>query len=280
MAFAARCGILCAGCSRSVQEHLMASRDCPNTTGMNFSSLDTYTLRARAVPAIVAAAPAFALVAVSISWDRFALSQIFVSLGLVVLLGVLGDLARRLGRRAEAAIESELGGRPTALRFRDTILDAAYKRRCLEFLAEEIGETAPSEADEKADPQKADAFYKRASNWLRENTRDQSKFHLLFAENVTYGFRRNMYGLKTVALIMNGWAVAVAIAVLVMSPSLAWDREFGAKYLSVIIVGVAHAGYFILVVTKQSVIDASNQYARQLALSCEVLMSERDAQRR
>lgn len=144
----------------------------------------------------------------------------------------------------------------------------------------EVRSAADQQGSHRSDATKADAFYARASNWLREHTRDQSKFAVLFAENITYGFRRNMYGLKAVALLMNGWTVAVAVAVLVLSPSLAWDRELGARYLSVIIVAVMHAGYFILVVTKQSVIDASIQYARQLALSCELLMSETKEQRR
>lgn len=242
---------------------------------MNLPSFDAYTLRARIVPAIIAVAPAFALVAVSIPIDKFALSQLFASLGLIVLLGVMGDLARQLGKSAEIKIEQETG-RPSALRYRDGALDRTYKARCLAFLSRKIGEQAPSEEFERSNPGEADGFYVRASAWLREHTRDQQRFSVLFAENITYGMRRNLYGLKPVALFMNGLAVAISFAVLFFSPSLAWDRELGGRYASVVIVALVHATYFLLVVTKASVIAASEQYARQLALSCEVLMSDEE----
>lgn len=241
---------------------------------MNLPSFDAYTLRARIVPAIIAVAPAFALVAVSIPFDKFALSQVFASLGLVVLLGVMGDLARQLGRNAEIEIERELGGRPSSLSYRDAALDRAYKVRCLAFLSRKINEQAPSEEDERTDTAAANGFYERASAWLREHTRDTERFSVLFSENVTYGMRRNLYGLKPVALFMNGLTVVIAFAVLFLSPSLAWDRELGGRYLSVVIVAIVHAVYFILVVTKASVIEASKLYSRQLALSCEVLMTD------
>jgi len=50
----------------------------------------------------------------------------------------------------------------------------------------------PAPEQEAADPEAADGFYTRAGNWLRENTRSKKKFDILFNENVTYGYRRNL----------------------------------------------------------------------------------------
>jgi hypothetical protein len=61
--------------------------------------LDSYTLRARLAPAIIAAAPAFAFVALLISWSRFSVSNAIATLGLTVLLFALSDFARSRGKR-------------------------------------------------------------------------------------------------------------------------------------------------------------------------------------
>ena len=49
-----------------------------------FKYLDPYTLRARLSPAIIAAAPAFAAVALLISWTQFSLSNTIATAGLVL----------------------------------------------------------------------------------------------------------------------------------------------------------------------------------------------------
>ena len=38
---------------------------------------------------------------------------------------------------------------------------------------------------------------------VREETRDHTAYPLLFSENITYGFRRNLAGLKPTALVCN-----------------------------------------------------------------------------
>ena len=59
----------------------------------------------------------------------------------------------------------------------------------------------PSEEDEKNDPQKADEIYESCIMYLRNATRDKKKFSLVFEENINYGFRRNMYGLRKFGII-------------------------------------------------------------------------------
>ncbi len=170
-----------------------------------FKYLDPDALRARLSPAILAAAPAFAAVALLISWTQFSLSNTIATAGLVALLFALADIARRRGKKIQPQLFAELGGMPstTMLRHSDPTSDAASKARYVAFLAGKINETAPTEAREKADPAAADAFYTRCGDWLRENTRNTKKFNILFNENVTYGFRRNLLGMKWSALALN-----------------------------------------------------------------------------
>ena len=55
----------------------------------------------------------------------------------------------------------------------------------------------------------ADQHYEVAISFLREITRDTSKFPLVLAENINYGFRRNLWGLKAYGLVI---AILAAIA--------------------------------------------------------------------
>jgi len=82
------------------------------------------------------------------------------------------------------------------LRHSNATYDAATKARLHTFLSKKLSEPAPSTADEELDPARSRRFYARGGAWLRENTRDTKKFNVLFNENVTYGFRRNLLGLR------------------------------------------------------------------------------------
>ena len=72
-----------------------------------------------------------------------------------------------------------------------------------------MGQALPTEEEEAQNPAGADQLYEAAVSFLREATRDTSKFPLVFAENVNYGFRRNLWGLKPYGL---AFAILAAVA--------------------------------------------------------------------
>lgn len=238
---------------------------------------DAYSTRARLFPAVLAGAPALALAAACVTWAHLAVSSVIATIAIAVLLFVLADVARRRGRAIEPMIEDKLGGRPSALRHRDQTLDTHSKQRYLAFLAEKLGTTAPAAEDEAKDPKAAEEFYNRASAWLREHTRDTKKFHILFEENITYGFRRNLYGLKWVGLFLNVTVVLASLGFLYASYVNNWQWDAWTRLIPVLVIAVLHAVYLLLVVDEKGVVEASKGYARQLALSCEILMSSPSA---
>jgi hypothetical protein len=239
-----------------------------------FRLLDAYTLRARLFPAVIAAAPAVAAVALLISWNKITLSNMIATGALLVILYALADFARRQGKRIEPGLFAELGGKPsvTMLRYHDDILDQIAKDRYRNFLAEKIKVLAPTEADEQIRPAEADAFYEQCGAWLRENTRDTKKFSILFNENVTYGFRRNLLGMKWPALALNALVVALCAWLLWHRWPLGMDDEMTTRIAVVLLIAAVHALYILFVVTKRGLIDASRTYARQLILSCETFL--------
>ncbi|TPK10302.1 hypothetical protein [Mesorhizobium sp. B2-5-7] len=157
--------------------------------------LDSYSIRARLFPAVWAIAPAIALATVAVTWNAFSLPQAITTLAVGVIFVGFSDIARRFGKRAERQIFSSTGGRPaiTLLRRGKQEFAEETKDRYRNFLAKQLGEPAPTAENELNNPRIADGFYERCGNWLRERTRDTTKFKILFEENKTYGFRRNLY---------------------------------------------------------------------------------------
>src|SRR6266540_2761724 len=238
--------------------------------------IETYTIRARLFPAIIAGAPVIALAAILVSWDKVGLPHLIATIALGVLLFVLSDVARRRGRATEPALVERMGGLPSIvmLRHRDTTFDEPSKVRALRFLAGKIGGKPPSLADEQKDPTAADDFYARCGNWLREHTRDTKKFKILFDENITYGFRRNLFGLKWPALILNAAIVVLCLVLLWYRLPFDMKRALTPELLSVLVIAFLHAAYLTLFVTESGVSEAARQYARQLILSCETLQAQ------
>lgn len=238
-----------------------------------FKVFDAYSLRARLFPAIIAAAPALAALALLISWRSFELSNVIATIAFLVLLFAIADFARARGRAVEPKLYAEQGGMPSITMFRrsDSTIDDGLKERYRGFLASKLGVAVPTPGAELADQATADSFYEQCGVWLRENTRDTKKFPLVFNENVTYGFRRNLLGVKWLALALNLAVVAICL-LLLWHDNWAWESEFGKRTIVVLLIAAIHAVYIFAAVRKTAVWDASRAYARELLLSCEAFL--------
>jgi hypothetical protein len=219
-----------------------------------------------------AGAPVIALALLNIQWSGFGWPQAIGSLVLMAFVFLLADFARRRGRAIEAKVFAEMGGKPTLTTLRDAndMLDADTKRLLHHFLAGRLNELPPSPDDEANSPAACDAFYERATAWLRENTRTD-QFRVLFDENITYGLRRNLFGLKGIALLLDVLVVGLCIGMLWPLLPLDLKDHYVVRTLCVLIVCGIHAFYFLYEVDRQSVFEAARQYARQLFLACETL---------
>jgi hypothetical protein len=235
---------------------------------------DAYSLRARLLPALLAAAPSVAALMLLISWKSFDLTSAFATLATFVLLYALSDFARRCGRSIEQQIFANNGGMPSIVLFRrnDTVIDEGSKERYRNFLAKKLSIAVLSSEAESEDQQVADKFYEQCGVWLRENTRDVKKFSLLFSENVTYGFRRNIFGLKRLAIGLNLLTVIVCVGLL-WNTSWSLDGDRAARIEVIFLIAFAHLVYMIFVVRESVVLEAANVYARQLILSCESFLT-------
>ncbi len=237
--------------------------------------LDGYTIKARLFPAVLSAAPFLAFIFIGSSWATFGLPEALSIVSVLVILFAGSDLARRAGKRIEGELFSMTGGKPrnVLLSHNDSTFDSRTRERYRQFLAGKINLPAPTLEEESTEPSKASEFYDSGYAWLRENTRDREKFSLLLSENISYGFRRNLFGLKKFGLICNALTVAATIWLHFVSFEAV---KVDASRLSLILfLSAIHLLYFLIFVTRKSVYDASNVYAIQLTRSIETLSSER-----
>lgn len=169
------------------------------------SVFDPYDRKARLYPALlVMLVPAIVstLVAPIFSSQLASLASLVITLGGLMLLS---SLSRELGKLKEPKLFEIWGGMPTTLMLLRTTsqLDKLTLDRYRKVLEEKVpGLQFPDSTREAYDPENAAATCESAAKWLCEATRDTKKFALVFAENTNYGFRRNLLGLKPLALVL------------------------------------------------------------------------------
>ena len=164
------------------------------------SLLDAYERKALLMPALVVLLPVLVGAATWAPADIGTGPVIGGSFVVVAMAVLLSQLVRDQGKRKEAKLFQEWGGRPSvrALSYRGRVFDAStlarYHRR---LAAIDPGLCFPDNAaQEDADPTTADRSYESASTLLVGRTRDRARFPLIFAENTNYGYRRNLWGMK------------------------------------------------------------------------------------
>jgi hypothetical protein len=236
---------------------------------------DVYTIKARLLPALIAAMPGLVLAAVMVSWQQLGLSHAVGAGAAFLLFYVFSDLAQQHGKRLEKCIFERMGGKPstTLLRHRDGRFDAATKGIWCRFVGGQIKQEPPTAEDETANPAGADIFYARCGDWLRDQMRDYKRFKLLFETLVRYGFRRNLLGLKKTALALTAIiVVACAIALWFRLP-ISPDDHASMRLIYVLVVAAMQAAYFLFVVNEKAAMQAAHEYGEQLLLGCDALIS-------
>jgi len=185
--------------------------------GLDLSS--EYARNARLKPAFLVALPVAALAA---TWGLSASVLLGVVSGPLAAAGLtylLAHLSRDFGVRKQETLFRNWGGKPSVakLRHRDTTLNCVTRARYHQKAAELLGRSMPTAAEEEADPVAADLLYEAYSNLLLERTRDTKTYRLLFDELISYGFRRNLYGMKPLGATLSAFAVTLQTVSLVLA---------------------------------------------------------------
>jgi hypothetical protein len=239
--------------------------------------LDTYTVRARIAPPLLVALPAW--IAVTVWFPGVTATALVSGAGAWLALAVLADqLGRDGGRNKQPKLIRLWGGLPSTamLRHRDPRLNRVTRARYHAKLRSMIGTPLPAAEAEAAAPDKADEVYESCVDVLRERTRDRGAFALVFAENVAYGFRRNVWGMRP-----GGTAIALLASVTCfVRLGMEWWRSgaiTSAPAIGLIACAVL-SSLWLARFTPSWVKLTAEAYARALLAACEVIgVSETDA---
>lgn len=245
---------------------------------------DLYTFRARIQPALAVALPLGFLMFAVLPGNHFFVTAFFGLLSAAGGTAVLAQLGRDRGRKKQGELWDGWGGAPTTrlLRHRQIPGDITMSSELRQRVEEWWSQPLPTDLEEVADAESADARYEEVTLALIAATRDKSRFPLVFAENANYGFRRNMWGLRP-------WGLAIAASLALVAWTLfaltVWGRPWPDPWWDVLVnpdstavirlaVAVANSGFavFWLFWVKPSWIKpVAEAYAMQLMESVRSL---------
>lgn len=233
------------------------------------NTLDEYTLNARLKPALLAAFPiglAFTTLGLKASVITGILSGPLSLVGFTFLLAQAG---RDLGKTNEPKLFAMWGGKPSTvkLRHRDASLNVHTRDRYHRHGETILGLKFPKSSDEASDPEGADRIYEAMGDSLRTSTRDKKKYPLVFNELLSYGFRRNLWGLKPVGLFIS--VAALLWQLLSIMQTLRAREVIEPATLASLILSALMLLAWIFVITPRWVKVAADSYAERLLESSE-----------
>ena len=233
---------------------------------------DSYTWKARILPVFIVLLPlgiAAALWLPNFVFVERLMGALAAPFGLAMLLSQIG---RDRGYRKQPALWGRWGGAPTTqlLRHRtpgsNPILLKRYHDK-LRLLQPDVN--VPSAEEEARDPDQADHVYAACVKFLISQTRDRSRFPLLYKENANYGFRRNLWGLKAFALALSLLSLIAAI----LRFWFVWKTPaaFSGEVIASAVLSLALFVFWIMWVTPSWVLIPATAYAERLLECCEQL---------
>ena len=233
---------------------------------------DAYTRKARLYPAFLALLPVMTVIAAYTDWGNLEPASALWLIVIFAALHFLSDFTRQLGKTVEKKLLAEWGGFPskTLLRHGDENIDPVTTQRyhrAAERLIE--GVTMPTAEEEQADRKRSDDAYNTVTQFLLPRTRDTATYGLLLKENINYGFRRNMLGLRSIAIF-----ILIASAVFVIWQAWAAIEILAIpnqRELTLLIGAVVLLFAWIFLVTKDRVRAAGVDYAKQLLMCLDTL---------
>ncbi|HUU44485.1 MAG TPA: hypothetical protein VM118_02025 [Acidobacteriota bacterium] len=235
--------------------------------------LDAYTLRARFTPALLIVAPLWLAIA---AWVAPALGDPSLPVSGVIgfaAVVLLAELGRDRGKASEATLFECWGGMPSVLLMshsRSALSGDAIARRHSKLRALFPNFSLPNSAeDERGNWPAADSIYRSISEALRELTRDKARFPLVFEENTSYGFRRNLWAMRSLGVATSGFALVTSLANIL----LAVHRDTPLQPISILSAAICAAllVFWLWQVSVEWVRVVAFAYAERLFAAVEVL---------
>lgn len=225
--------------------------------------IDEYSIKARFYPSIIVLIPMISLAIYYLT--NFELYYHYLTALSVAGLFtfILAQLGRDRGKIKEVQLFQYFGGKPTTqiLRHRDAFLDTNTKKRYHSILSQKLELRIPTEIEENDDALNADGIYDSCAKYMISKTRDTNAYYLLFKENISYGFRRNLWGMKS-------WSIIIIIITLfihlIFATNIFSDFIFTESEIGLIAFLFFLLLFWIFIITRNWIKIAAFAYAERL----------------
>lgn len=181
-------------------------------------NIDSFSYRTRITPIVLMLIPLVALcstLVTTLPGEQRLWAALPLGLG-----ALAANVSRYRGHEAQRRLWSEWGGAPTTQKLRWLGTSNKYQvERRHEQIHKIVGPqlALPSESEESVDRADADLKYEEAARIVRVGIRTApEKYPLLYGDLVSYNFRRNMYGLRSIALSVAGVVLATSVTLAII----------------------------------------------------------------
>jgi hypothetical protein len=110
-------------------------------------------------------------------------------------------------------------------------------------------------------------------DYLKEKTRDHTAYPLVIEENINYGFRRNLWGMKSVGVILSLLAVIVSYSPFFLSQFI--NLSITKFNLVASAISACFGVFWAFRITPSWVKVAANGYAERLVSCCDIIEVEK-----
>ncbi len=227
---------------------------------------DKYTCSARIAPALITSLPIIVgsmtvFVKLDYHWKAYGAFTAFI-LFAVALLGA--TIARNSGLKAQRKLKEKWGVLPATalLRWRDETINNIIKQSYHQEISRRWHDLhLPSKAEEEVDKTNADLKYEATIERLIQATRDKNQYPGVFRELINFGFIRNLYGLKCLALF-----IALAVGLVFLANNYLFSGILLTPITALLIFGTIILETLILVflVNANAVWLVGQRYGREL----------------
>jgi hypothetical protein len=235
---------------------------------VGIGGLGDYARNARLKPTLLVVLPISALLGEFGSKISVAVGILWGSLSWVGLTFLLAQLGRDFGKMKEFSLYRMWGGQPSTVMLRHC--SGKLNRQTLKRYHEQgqrlLGQRFPTLDEESADPGQADLVYAAFGDLLREKSRERTKYPLLFDELVSYGFRRNLWGLKPFGLAVTSGVLL--FHVLIVAGSLRAHETLSPVVVFVGLLCLVVLLVWIFLINPQWVRIVADEYAKRLLETC------------
>jgi hypothetical protein len=239
--------------------------------------LNEYQRYARLAPGLLIVLPIALTITIFGIPEQAALSSVLTLLSLAGGPLLLAEIVSHRGRKSQVKIWKSWNGPPTTrfLRLREETDNKTRRLKWRESIQSVTDVAFLNARRERARPEEADERIDVAVSMIRDLTRDTQKFPVVWTENKSYGYHRNVYGVRWFGRVAAIVTLIVVLAVMLITYRKAGSVQLTWQNVAALMVNTGFVLLWFYLPSKDRMKVVAERYAFQLLQAANILASER-----